>query len=59
MKITYRTLASYKGQEWRTSTIKFKSLERAMKAVIKLKNMFGNATLLTMQGNSLIKSEDF
>lgn len=47
-RIVYRLLAGYKGCEWNTGVTRFRSRERAEKALKKLKGFFGNATMLTL-----------
>lgn len=51
MKVYYQTLAGFKGQEWNCGVTKYRSKERALKAITKLKKMFGYATLLTLSRN--------
>jgi hypothetical protein len=60
--IRYQAIAGHKGHEWMTPTRNFRSKERALTAIRKLKKMFGNATLLTYNkvnyGYELLESQD-
>ena len=62
-RIIYKVIGGYKGQEWITPNGYFKSKQRAEEALIKMHEMFGNATLLTLNrteyGDELRDSLDY